>query len=72
MARSAAFLRYSVFLVHYSIFLFGSGLSGLGSGNLFLEFSRKEIFHFSVGKNGNHSQNSEEKREIFHVFPVNN
>ncbi|UCH92593.1 MAG: hypothetical protein JSV88_20165 [Candidatus Aminicenantes bacterium] len=25
-----AFLRHSTFLVHYSIFLFGSGLSGLG------------------------------------------
>jgi hypothetical protein len=32
MARSAAFLLNSTFLVHYSIFLFGSGLSGLWTG----------------------------------------
>jgi hypothetical protein len=32
MARSAAFLLNSTFLVHYSIFLFGSGLSGLWIG----------------------------------------
>jgi hypothetical protein len=36
--RSAAFLRYSVFLVHYSIFIFVSGLSGLRSGQYLTSF----------------------------------
>ena len=39
-----AFLRHSTLLVHYSIFLFSSGLSGLWAGVLFdyapLEFIR--------------------------------